>query len=64
MAQPDPTRKTIRQRLSDAWWDIRHPISTIGREVALRYCRRRNLAMVPRAVHDHVHCCLATRGDA
>jgi hypothetical protein len=40
-------KRTLRDRLSDLWWDIRHPIATMQRETTLRYCERTNQVLSP-----------------
>ncbi len=42
------TPYTWQQRLADLWYDICHPITTIERNLASRYCRRFDLVMVER----------------
>ena len=41
-------RKPLRERLSDLWWDVRHPITTLLREAALRYCTVNDMELIPR----------------
>lgn len=36
---------TWRERLGRLWWDARHPITTLEREITLRYCRRHKLVL-------------------
>lgn len=46
------TEHNWKKRISDLWWDIRHPIETIEREIALRYCWRTGQVMVERSKVD------------
>ena len=39
--------RTWRDRLREWWFDARHPLRTVERELAVRFCTRHNLVMVP-----------------